>query len=84
MRWCEHLKQTPITGRVSKNKAQPTAVQEHIISTNHIGSLTDFQIIGRDLHRNDYHLRIKESLLIRQLKPKLNENVQSTPLDLFR
>ena len=84
VRWCEHLKQTPITGRVSKNKAQPTAVQEHIISTNHIGSLTDFQIIGRDLHRNDYHLRIKESLLIRQLKPKLNENVQSTPLDLFR
>ena len=84
VRWCEHLRLTPLRGRVSKSKSQPTAVQEHITSDNHNGALTDFKIIGRDRNRNSYYLRIKESLLIKKLKPKLNENVQSTPLELFR
>ena len=83
VRWCEHLRLTPLRGRVSNNKSQPTAVQEHILSTKHEGSLTDFKIIGRDISRNSYYLRIKESLLIKKNKPKLNDTVQSTPLVLF-
>ena len=33
--------------------------------------------------RSDMHCKIKESLLIRDLKPALNENVGSEKLDLY-
>ena len=83
VRWCEHLKITPITRQPSMSKTKPTAVHEHITSTNHQGSLEDFEVIGRENTRNDFFLRVKESLLIKKHKPKLNENEASTPLFLF-
>ena len=83
VRWCEHLKITPLRGRASKKKCKPTAVREHTVQTEHIASLDDFEIIGRENTRNDFKLRIEESLLIKKYRPKLNENVQSTPLMLF-
>ena len=83
VRWCEHLKITPITRQPSKSKTKPTAVHEHITFTNHQGSLDDFEIMGRENSRNDFFLRVKESLLIKRHKPKLNENEASTPLFLF-
>ena len=83
VRWCEHLKLTPITRQQSKSKTKPTAIQEHITSTQHQGSLEDFEVIGRESSRNDFFLRVKESLLIKRHKPKLNENEASTPLCLF-
>ena len=67
----------------SKNKQKPTAVREHTVETKHAATMDDFEIIGHDRSRNDFHLRIKESLLIKKHKPKLNENVQSIPLELF-
>ena len=83
VRWCEHLKITPMRHRPSKSKQKPTAVYEHISGTGHQGALDDFEIIGRESSRNDFFLRVKESLLIKKHKPKLNENEASTPLSLF-
>ena len=83
VRWCEHLKLTPLTRQPSTSKTKPTAVYEHITSTNHQGELLDFEVIGRDNLRNDFFLKVKESLLIKRYKPKLNENEASTPLFLF-
>ena len=83
VRWCEHLKITPMRRRPSKNKQEATAVYEHILSASHQGSLEDFEVIGRERTRNDFLLRVKESLLIKRHRPKLNENEASTPLLLF-
>ena len=83
VRWCEHLKITPMRHRPSKSKQKPTAVYEHISGTGHQGALDDFEVIGRESSRNDFFLRVKESLLIKKHKPKLNENEASTPLYLF-
>ena len=83
VRWCEHLKITPMRRRPSKSKQEATAVYEHIFGTGHEGSLDDFEIIGRESSRNDFLLRVKESLLIKRHKPNLNENEASTPLYLF-
>ena len=69
--------------RPSKSKQEATAVYEHISGTGHEGNLDDFEIIGRESSRNDFFLRVKESLLIKRHKPSLNENVASTPLYLF-
>ena len=83
VRWCEHLKTTPITRQPSKSSSESTAVHEHILSSNHHASLEDFEIIGHENSRNDFLLRIKESLVIKKSRPVLNENVQSIPLQLF-
>ena len=83
IRWCEHLKITPTRGRPSKNKSEPTAIRQHSLDSQHPASLDDFEIIGREQSRNDFKLKIKESLLIKKYRPKLNENVQSIPLLLF-
>ena len=83
VRFCEHLKITPLRGQGSKKKLQPTAVQQHITSLDHPGTTQDFEIIGNEPSRNSFHLRVKESLLIKLHKPRLNEAVQSTPLELF-
>ena len=83
VRWCEHLKITTMKRRPSKSKTEATAVYEHISSTGHLGSIDDFEVIARESTRNDFFLRVKESLLIKKHKPIMNENEASTPLLLF-
>ena len=83
IRWCEHLKLTPTRKRPSKSKQESTAIHLHLKSAEHPASLEDFLIIGRENTRNDFKLKIKESLLIKKHRPKLNENLQSIPLLLF-
>ena len=46
-----------------------------------MGKEENFKIIGSA--HNDYHLCLKESLLIQKLKPKINTNENSVPLKLF-
>ena len=82
VRWCEHLRIQPFRGGSSKSK-QKTAVNEHTNGTGHTAALGDFEIIGRQRSRNDYHLKIKESLLIKKLAANLNGNESSIPLLLF-
>ena len=60
-----------------------SAVLEHINSNNSCnGDIDNFKLIGSA--RNDFFLRIKESLLIRRFKPSLNYKEKlSIPLLLF-
>ena len=58
-----------------------TAVLNHLHKCKCNASISDFKIIGSA--SNDYHLRIKESLIIQRDDPFLNKNVQSIPLALF-
>ena len=46
-----------------------------------IMELNNFKIMGNST--NDYHLQLKESLLILKLKPSLNIAKESTRLHLF-
>jgi hypothetical protein len=58
-----------------------SALTKHYISTGHIFSNTDFQILLSDQHR--YRLLVKESLLIRQRNPQLNGTERSLPLYIY-
>ena len=54
----------------------------HINDQNNcLVNISNFKIIGKA--ENDFFLRIKESLLIRKLKPTLNNQDNSIPLQLF-
>ena len=82
----EHLGISVRTGNkfsFNPKNSNNTAVLEHINQLNGCGGSCDsFEIIGGA--RNDFHLRIKESLLIKKIKPSLlNPNSQSVPLQLF-
>ena len=54
-----------------------------LTQTGHSATLEDFEIIGRERSRNDFRLRVKESILIKKHAPVLNENEASIPLMLF-
>ena len=80
----EHLGLSLRTGKqytFNPKNNNNTAVLNHLHKCNCDASLHDFRIIGSA--RNDYHLRIKESLIIQRDKPTLNNSVQSIPLTLF-
>ena len=78
----EHLGLSVLTNNKLKyNKNSATAVRTHIHDCDHASSLDDFKIIGSA--SNDYHLKIKESLLIHKFKPTLNTQGDSIPLMLF-
>ena len=51
------------------------------LSTGHHFKWDHFDILARG--RSDIHCKIKETLLIRDLKPALNENVGSEKLYLY-
>ena len=58
-----------------------SAIADHVILTNHRIKWDHFEILASG--RSDMHCKIKESLLIRDLKPALNENVGSERLHLY-
>ena len=49
---------------------------------NHIGSIDDFTILATSSD-SDFHVKVKESLLISRDEPILNKNETSLPLYLF-
>ena len=57
------------------------AVAEHLISTGHNIKWDHFEILATG--QCDLHCKIKETLLIRDLNPALNENVGSENLLLY-
>ena len=63
------------------NNPNNSAVLNHLQKCKCEASINDFEIIGSA--KNDYHLRIKESLIIHKDNPVLNKNVNSIPLSLF-
>ena len=80
----EHLGLSLRTGKkysYNPKNSNNTAVLNHINCCKPDSSFKNFKIIGSA--QNDYHLRLKESLLIKLNNPLLNKSVQSTPLLLF-
>ena len=82
VRFSEHLGMSKVTNLPLKyNKKSTTAIRDHINSYNHQNSPENFKTIGTA--KNDYYLKIKESLNILRETPKLNKTVKSFPLALF-
>ena len=81
----EHLGLSLRTGK--KFTYNPTynnnsGILDHINANNNCnGNINNFKIIGGA--RNDFYLQIKESILIRKLKPAINSKDNSIPLQLF-
>ena len=53
-------------------------IAEHVISIGHNLKWEHFDILARG--KSDTHCNIKETLLIRDLKPALNENISSNSM----
>jgi len=82
VRFSEHLGISKVTNQPLKySKLTSTAVRDHIHFCKHKNTSDSFKIIGSA--RNDYHLKIKESLNILRENPLLNKTVKSFPLHLF-
>ena len=82
----EHLGLSYKTGKkytYSSGNSNNTTVLNHINQSDRCcGTLDSFEIIGGAI--NSYFLRMKESLLVKKIKPSLlNPNSQSVPLHLF-
>ena len=82
----EHLGLSIRTGKgltYNPRYTNNTTVLDHINRPNDCsGTLNSFEIIGGA--KNDFFLKIKESLLIKKVKPTLlNKNSYSVPLELF-
>ena len=77
----EHAGVSDRTGKVRKDP-EHTAVYKHFLDSKHSRPcLNDFSVLSSA--RYDSHLKIKESLLIADLKPCLNHKIASDPLLLF-
>ena len=82
VRQYEHLGKSIFTDKdLRYSDKDATAIRKHGNQHNHIASLTDFSIVGNAV--NNYHLLLKESLLILKLTPSLNVAKESMPLLLF-
>ena len=76
----EHLGISPKTGKPSSNPPM-SSIFSHLKTTGHTASFDDFQILCSCL--DDCELMIHESLLISKLKPTLNVQGNSIPLNLL-
>ena len=63
------------------NDKDATAIRKHCHQNNHQAGSSCFTLIGSA--SNNFHLKLKESLLILQLKLSLNVAKESMPLYLF-
>mgnify|MGYP001801514406 FL=1 len=63
------------------NVRKPTAVTEHMMTYDHPFLFDDVKILANG--KSDIELLIKESLTCKKLKPSLNNNAASFPLELF-
>ena len=58
-----------------------SAIADHVTATGHNIKWHHFEILAKG--RSDTHCKIKETLLIQELKPTLNDNVSSKKLHLY-
>ena len=76
----EHLGISPITGKPSSNPVM-SSIFSHLNSTGHSANFDDFEILFSC--SDTCELMIHESLLISKLKPSLNVQGSSIPLNLL-
>ena len=76
----EHIGQSHLTDKTFKNR-MVTAVSQHSVEEKHKACWDDFEVIGVEHSRNDLHLKLKESLLIKKLRLSLvNKTSESVKL----
>ena len=63
------------------NGHHTSALADHVTSTGHSLKWDHFEVLAKG--RSDTHCKIKETLLIKDLKPTLNEYVSSERLCLY-
>ena len=63
------------------NEKTTTAVKDHLLICDQPVSFDDFKVLASS--NSEFHLKIKESLLISRDQPILNKNEGSLPLQLF-
>ena len=76
----ERLGVSPSPGNKSKSK-KSAAVKDHMLFCDYTVSINDFNILATSA--SDFHVTVKESLLISRDEPILNKNETSLPLYLF-
>ena len=76
----EHSGISPLTNKRSKSR-KSAAVKEHMLICDQPVSFDDFKVLASS--NSEFHLEIKESLLISRDQPVLNKNEASLPLHLF-
>ena len=82
MRFCEHAGISARTGApLKRTLVNASAVKEHGLTVHPVDPNNDFRILSRGGSR--VVLDIKESIMIKRLKPSLNDNVASAPLSLY-
>ena len=82
VRQYEHLGLSVFKEKALKyTEKDATAIRKHCHQNEHRCSVYNFEIVGTDV--NDFHLKLKESLLILKMKPCLNIAQESMPLYLF-
>ena len=67
--------------RMASSNSHSYAIADHMTQTDHRFKLDHFDILVTG--QSDIHCKIKETLLIRDLKPALNENVGNKKLLLY-
>ena len=75
-----HDKKTEHLKALTKS-CHSSAIADHIISTGHNIKWDHFEILASG--RSHVHCKIKETVLIKDLKPALNENVGGEKLFLY-
>ena len=82
VRQYEHLGKSILTEKPSKyNDKNATAIKKHCHQSNHQADSSYLTLYGSA--SNNFHLKLKESLLILKLKPSLNVAKELMPLYLF-
>ena len=76
----EHSDVLPLTGKMSKSK-KSTAVKDHRLFCDYIVSIDDSKFLATS--DSDFHVKVKERLLISRDGPILNKNETSLPPYLF-
>ena len=76
----EHIGISPLTFKKTK-PSKESAIHYHLLNCNNIVSFEEFTILTNG--NNKLVLEIKESLLIKQDRPILHENISSAKLFLF-
>ena len=82
VRQYEHLGISIFTDKALKyTEKDATAIRKHCYQYQDNSRLDNFQVLGNAV--NNFHLQLKESLLILKMKPSLNIAKESMPLYLF-
>ena len=82
VRFCEHAGISARTGAtLQRTLVNASAVKEHALTVHPVDPHKDFKVLSRGGSREI--LDIKESIMIKKIKPTLNDNISSAPLFLF-